>query len=299
MARARSNNTSLILVGIVFVIVGLIFIIPAIIKSNKINNGDLLNLNEASKSDFKSGEYCEITINYDYGCYAEYVETTNYVFKRTTQKYYLIDAGVDNTYFLGIRVAAGDSDELDNLYYADYDSPKTVTYQGILRKQTGDAEKFYEDLIEDYFEYWASGYLTAEQRAEMESITLPFYLDVISPSSLTGSIVIGIIFVILGIFLIIFDIMKKKKAAGSVTSGAMSGMGNLDPNTFGNYSGNDMSNGNPYNANSYGSDPMNQPRTPYSPGDAAINNAQTNPYQDPFYGQQPTDPTDGSSNGSF
>lgn len=316
MVKARkSSNGSVILVGIIFTIIGLCFAIPGVMKLNKIKSGNLLNLNEASKSDFKSGEFCELTLDYYgiYGCYAQYEETTNYVFKRITHEYYLVDAGADYAYHIGVKVAKGtDLDSLLNIYN-DSSATKTVTFTGVLRKQTGDAQKFYEEYIEDMYNYWYDYDLTAQDWAEIHDYSLPFYLEIVSESSAKSSIAVGFIMAIIGLFITVICIAKIAKAKNTSNS-TIYGAGNYDPNTFGNYSGNEMNAGNPYNANPYdanpynanpyGGDPTNQPRTPYSPGDAAINNGQANnPYQDPFYQQQQTtdttDTTDGSSSGSF
>lgn len=298
MAKARNKSGSLILTGIIFIIIGLVFVIPSIVKLSKINSGDLLNLNEASKEDFQAGEYCEITLKYDYGCYAEYQQTTYYVIKRTTQKYYLVDAGKDDEYYLGVRIPAGDADDLENLAYEDETNTDTITYKGILRAQSGDAQKYYEEFIHDMYTYYYG--LSDSDLGSVDEITLPYYLDIVSPGSMAGSIIVGAIFAVIGLIMIVIDILRKKKTAAynaSAAAPANYNAGSYDASTFGNYNGNDMSSGNPYQ-NPYGGDPMAQQNAPYAPGNSSTSE-QAQPYQDPFYQAPDSNDQTTTSSGSF
>lgn len=289
----RRTKGSPIITGIVLMIVGLIFIIPGLLELKGIK-GDKLNLNEAEWDDFKDGEYCEITLVYDYGAYCENVQTTNYVFKRTTDRYYLVDAGADDAYYMGIKIAESSSDELENLSYADETNTNTITYTGKLHSSSSELQGYLDDYIYDMYVYWY-GSISSSDRTYLEDITLPYYMEIITPSSCSSSIIVGSIAFAIGILLVILGVYLKKKqriAASStpVTPTANTNYGaGYDSNTFGSYSGTDTSAGyganNPYQPNMNQSDPNNPygnpAGTPYSPG-ALNGNQQAAPYVDPF-----------------
>ena len=91
----RKRLSDLLIPGIIFAVIGAVFAFQGIRDYNNLN-GDLLNLNTASVSDLADGKYVEINVEYANYSFCENVETTNYVFKRTTEQYYLINALENN-----------------------------------------------------------------------------------------------------------------------------------------------------------------------------------------------------------
>ena len=87
----RKRLSDLLIPGIIFAVIGAVFAFQGIRDYNNLN-GDLLNLNTASVSDLADGKYVEINVEYANYSFCENVETTNYVFKKTTEQYYLINA---------------------------------------------------------------------------------------------------------------------------------------------------------------------------------------------------------------
>lgn len=109
----RKRLSDLLIPGIIFAVIGAVFAFQGIRDYNNLN-GDLLNLNTASVSDLADGKYVEINVEYANYSFCENVETTNYVFKRTTEQYYLINALENNDYYLGLNVAESKKDDLKN-----------------------------------------------------------------------------------------------------------------------------------------------------------------------------------------
>lgn len=218
----RNNGTSAknsplynIFIGIIAIIMCIFFVGTAI--SNYVGlNGDLLNMNDATKDDLKYGRYVEIDVDLAYGSYCENVETTNYIFKRTTEQYYLIDTCQDYAYFIGLNIAEGKKDDLESLTNYTFSdgsatSPGVLHYKGKLKSQSDELYGYMKDYLYDLY-----GVTTAEDKAEIDSWTLPYYIEIMDSSSYTFNIIMGIIFLIIGIALILSTIIKKKKAANFI-----------------------------------------------------------------------------------
>ncbi len=106
--KRTKKFSDLLIPGIILIIIGIVFAFQGIRDYSKLN-GDLLNLNTASEKDLDAGKYVEIDVDYAFYSFCENVETTNYVFKRTTDQYYLISALKDNEYYIGLNIAESKS----------------------------------------------------------------------------------------------------------------------------------------------------------------------------------------------
>ncbi len=102
--KRAKKFSDLLIPGIILIIIGIVFAFQGIRDYSKLN-GDLLNLNTASEKDLDADKYVEIDVDYAFYSFCENVETTNYVFKRTTDQYYLISALKDNEYYIGLNIA--------------------------------------------------------------------------------------------------------------------------------------------------------------------------------------------------
>lgn len=106
--KRAKKFSDLLIPGIILIIIGIVFAFQGIRDYSKLN-GDLLNLNTASEKDLDADKYVEIDVDYAFYSFCENVETTNYVFKRTTDQYYLISALKDNEYYIGLNIAESKS----------------------------------------------------------------------------------------------------------------------------------------------------------------------------------------------
>ncbi len=259
MARQRKQSNP-ILSAVILAVMGVIFLFMGI-KDLIALNGDLLDFNTASKSEITEGTYVEGTFTYGYGAYCENVETKYGVVKRTTGFYYLQDiceqSPEGQAYFIGVQVSKSQSDEFDNLCYADNPSP--VTIKGKIRSQSSTISGFMDDYIYDLFSY--SYDLTADDVAQLKSETLYYYIDVINPSDYLIPIIIGAVLILIAV-IVSFASMKKKKRDSSYSQ------------TYGSTAYN-QPNGNGYDA--YGN---NNNYTGFTPG--GTNNQSSAPYVDPF-----------------
>lgn len=259
MARQRKQSNP-ILSAVIFAVVGVIFLFMGI-KDLIALNGDLLDFNTASKSEITEGTYVEGTFTYGYGAYCENVETRYGVVKRTTGFYYLQDiceqSPEGQAYFIGVQVSKSQSDEFDNLCYADNPSP--VTIKGKIKSQSSKISGFMDDYIYDLFSY--SYDLTADDVAQLKSETLHYYIDVINPSDYLIPIIIGAVLILIAV-IVFFASIKKKKRDSSYSQ------------TYGSTAYN-QPNGNGYDA--YGN---NNNYTGFTPG--GTNNQSSTPYVDPF-----------------
>lgn len=110
--KRAKKFSDLLIPGIILIIIGIVFAFQGIRDYSKLN-GDLLNLNTASEKDLDADKYVEIDVDYAFYSFCENVETTNYVFKRTTDQYYLISALKDNEYYIGLNIAESKKSELE------------------------------------------------------------------------------------------------------------------------------------------------------------------------------------------
>ena len=101
--KRAKKFSDLLIPGIILIIIGIVFAFQGIRDYSKLN-GDLLNLNTASEKDLDADKYVEIDVDYAFYSFCENVETTNYVFKRTTDQYYLISALKDNEKSLSLKL---------------------------------------------------------------------------------------------------------------------------------------------------------------------------------------------------
>lgn len=176
--------------------------------------GDLLNLNTASEKDLDADKYVEIDVDYAFYSFCENVETTNYVFKRTTDQYYLISALKDNEYYIGLNIAESKKSELEAL--SDYTwsqsgaDPGTLHYIGKLCKSDSEIMGYMKNYIYDMYESAYDITLTSTEKATLDSYMLPYYIKIMTKEGCRTSIIIGLIAFGLGILLIILGIIRHK-----------------------------------------------------------------------------------------
>lgn len=282
MKKGKKNNQSNpIFIGIILLILGIIFTVMAVKEYLGIS-GNLINLNNAKLEDLKAGDYVELDIEYSFGSFCENVQTTNYVFKKTTDQYYLINTMEGDSYFAGVKIADSKKDDLENLtsytYYETDVNPGPLHYKGKLVKTDSEVNGYLKDYLHDMLNYYAGeDGLSATDISKVDSYILPYYISVMNPKSSLISVAIGSVFALLGLIFIIVGIVIKKKAANAPEPAIPT----------------------PYGANSPYADPSNI-TSPYnagvsdtfSPGayDTGSTTAQNQqPYVDPFYNNQSED----------
>ena len=209
----RKRLSDLLIPGIIFAVIGAVFAFQGIRDYNNLN-GDLLNLNTASVSDLADGKYVEINVEYANYSFCENVETTNYVFKRTTEQYYLINALENNDYYLGLNVSESKKDDLEKLsdytWYHSDTNPGPLHYTGKLCKSNNEIMGYMRDFIYDMY---ASSYditLTSEDKTLLDSYMQPYYIKVMTKEGCRTSIIIGLVFFVIGILLAVFAFIRHK-----------------------------------------------------------------------------------------
>ena len=211
--KRTKKVSDLLIPGIILIIIGIVFAFQGIRDYSKLN-GDLLNLNTASEKDLEAGKYVEIDVDYAFYSFCENVETTNYVFKRTTEQYYLISALEDNEYYIGLNIAESKKSELENL--SDYTwsqsdvNPGTLHYIGKLCKSDSEIMGYMRNYIHDMYESAYNITLTSTEKATLDSYMLPYYIKIMTKEGCRTSIIIGLVVLGLGILLIILGIIRHK-----------------------------------------------------------------------------------------
>lgn len=177
--KRAKKFSDLLIPGIILIIIGIVFAFQGIRDYSKLN-GDLLNLNTASEKDLDADKYVEIDVDYAFYSFCENVETTNYVFKRTTDQYYLISALKDNEYYIGLNIAESKKSELEAL--SDYTwsqsgaDPGTLHYIGKLCKSDSEIMGYMRNYIYDMYESAYDITLTSTEKATLDSYMLPYYI---------------------------------------------------------------------------------------------------------------------------
>lgn len=204
---------NLLIPGIILIIIGIVFAFQGIRDYSKLN-GDLLNLNTASEKDLDAGKYVEIDVDYAFYSFCENVETTNYVFKRTTDQYYLISALKDNEYYIGLNIAESKKSELealsDHTWSQSGADPGTLHYIGKLCKSDSEIMGYMKNYIYDMYESAYDITLTSTEKATLDSYMLPYYIKIMTKEGSRTSIIIGLVVLGLGILLIILGIIRHK-----------------------------------------------------------------------------------------
>ena len=211
--KRAKKFSDLLIPGIIFAIIGAVFAFQGLRDYSKLN-GELLDLNTASKNDLEAGKYVEIDVDYAYYSFCENVETTNYVFKRTTEQYYLVTALESDEYYIGLNIAESKKSELENL--SDYTwsqsgaNPGTLHYTGKLCKSDSEIMGYMRDYIYDMYESAYNITLTSAEKASLDSYMLPYYIKIMTKDDCRTSIIIGLVFFAIGILLIILGIIRHK-----------------------------------------------------------------------------------------
>ncbi len=211
--KKRRDNFKGVVVGCASILMGIFFTIIGVYDCMGLN-GELINLNEASASDLQDGDFVELDVNYAYYSFCENVETTNYIFKRTTHQYYLIDSLQDDYYFIGLKISDSKTDDLEALsdytFYVTDTNPGTLHYVGKIKSANNELYGYMQDYVYDLYSIVYGYTLTDDDKEILDSYMLPCYVEVMTPSSYIKFIVIGLLFFIGGIIVIIISVMNKK-----------------------------------------------------------------------------------------
>lgn len=216
--RKKKDFITLILSGSVFLVLGIFFSIQAFSSYTKLK-GPLLDMNTASPDDLKDGQYVEINVEYANYSFCENVETTNYIFKRTTEQYYLINALKDNDYYIGLRVAESKKDDLEKLsdytWYNSDTNPGPLHYTGKLCKADSEISGYMRDYIYDMFETSYDISLTDENKALLDSYMKPYYIEIKTTADCRTDLIFSLIFVGIGLLIILINLVRHKNTVNA------------------------------------------------------------------------------------
>lgn len=267
--------------GIIFIIIGIICAAPTIRDCIGFN-GELKELNEATVSDLKDGDYVSLDVNYAYYPFCENIETTSFVIKRTTHQFYLIDSLENDYYFMGLKISNYETTDLEDLsdytFFVSDTNPGPLHYVGKLEKADDEIYGYMQDYIYDMYEYMYGSTLSDDDKSLLDSYMVPYYVEVYDSSDYPLYIGLGVIFVIMGFISIYIGEKNKRKKQNvvviseptitpydDISTNSYGG----DANTYGSFDYNDnysdlygnsdssSSNSIPYTPKSYNSDEEN------------------------------------------
>lgn len=235
----KQKKSSPIVIGIVVALIGVILIIAGMVELIGIKSGDKIDLATCQESDIEDGAYVEVDLDGDvtfvYGYYAEMQETSYGVFKRSTDRYYLIDACANADYFMGIKVSKSYYDEMEDIYDYSYgettSKPETLHLVGKVRKQTGDAENYMENFICDLLSYFSYDTYSFT-KSDIEGYYLPYYIDVVTTSDYLIPLVLGLVLLVIAIVIFVSANSRKNKVSYTQPEGGYAdaqNMGYTDP----------------------------------------------------------------------
>lgn len=164
---------------------------------------------EELEPDEIKGKLVDVTLYYNFDYFmSEGTEYTDTGRKTTDYYYYVILTGNEasqDVRFMAIKVPASYHSKMDKMFKNFYNGVPTepLQFSGSVRKLSG---KYY-DYFKKYFTDGDDGYTDEEFKA----ITLPYYIQV--EASKTSMTVMGIIVTLIGLFLIIFGVVRIIKAA--------------------------------------------------------------------------------------
>lgn len=143
----------------------------------------------------------DASIDANFGCYMEeYEENTSTHYTRTTDLYYVIwtgDENSENYCYMGIKVPASDGNVMDAMTEAtyNYEYSEPIHYTGAIKKMPSEDYRYFKDF------FISSGW----SEEEIEAYTLPYYINVgalVDGAATTAYVVCG-----LGVAMIIISLV--------------------------------------------------------------------------------------------
>lgn len=317
MARTKRGKNPMVY-AVVFCIVGCVFLFQGVRNFIGIS-GKLLNISTCDSSEVQKGEWIEANLTIGYGAYVEtQSKSSRYGSYHTDGYYYLVDVcdkNEDGSYkddgyrYIGVKIGASDLTDYDNL---SDEAPLKIT--GVVKKNSNKVQGYLEDYLKDMADYICEYYGYSASASDYEQIyaeAFPYYIEVIDKSDCKFDMVIGGIFLVIGVAILLIALSRKKNMSYSTAGayGDASTYGSTDnyaqPNTYGsadNYAQPNTYGGTDSYAqpNTYGgTDNYAQPNTYGSSGTYGQPNmggdtAPQTPYSDPFAGQNQSTGSDDS-----
>lgn len=294
MARQMKKGNPIVY-AVIFCIVGLVFLFQGVRDYIGIS-GELLNISTCDASEVQNGDWVEATITTGYGAYVEEQSKSRYSSWHTSGYYYLVDVcdkNEDGSYsddtpqWIGVKIGSGDITTYDN---ADDDNPVKIT--GVVKKHSDKIQGYYEDFIREFIEYayeYSGMTATSEDYEYLLAQAFPYYIKPVTQKGCFGSMVIGGVFLVVGVILLLIGLKKSKNVsyAGTGLGGSESpySQSTYDQSTY------DQST---YGQNTYGQNTYDQTDTYGAASSAA--GGQT-PYSDPFMNQSYDDGNSSSGSG--
>lgn len=151
----------------------------------------------------------EIDVTANFGCYMEeYSENTTTHLRTTTDLYYVIwtgDANATDFRYMTIKVPAKWESEMEeiaeNTYNEMYSAP--LHFVGKIHKLSSKEYEYFEEYFTE------SGW----SAADVEDMTLPYYIDVMGTYVTPGSYSIYVLLFVVGVILLIYGIYRIVKGA--------------------------------------------------------------------------------------
>lgn len=204
--KKKSFKSSLV-ISIIFLIVGVFLGTYFLSDALSVVKG-YVTFENLEPDEIKS-QQVEIDVTANFGCYMEeYSENTTTHRRTTTYLYYVIWTGDENATdfrYMSIKVPARYESEMEeiaeNTYNELYSEP--LHFVGKIRKLSSEEYSYFEEYFTE------SGW----SAADIEDMTLPYYINVTGTSIAGTSYGIYIVFVVLGLILIIVGVFRIIKAA--------------------------------------------------------------------------------------
>ncbi len=204
--KKRSFKTSLIL-SVILIIAG-IFVIATSFPDTLAAVSGYETFEDLEPDEIRN-QLVEIDVTANFGCYMEeYSENTSTHRRTTTDLYYVIWTGDDyatDFRYMSIKVPVRYEDEMEEIAENTYNEMRSAPLHlvGKIRKLSSEEYEYFE-------EYFSEAGWSA---AEIEEVTLPYYIDVTGSSVANSNTGVYILLCLLGVFFIAFAIFRIVKAS--------------------------------------------------------------------------------------
>lgn len=204
--KKKSFKTSLIL-SVILIIAG-IFVIATSFPDTLAAVSGYETFEDLEPDEIRN-QLVEIDVTANFGCYMEeYSENTSTHRRTTTDLYYVIWTGDDyatDFRYMSIKVPVRYEDEMEEIAENTYNEMRSAPLHlvGKIRKLSSEEYEYFE-------EYFSEAGWSA---AEIEEVTLPYYIDVTGSSVANSNTGVYILLCLLGVFFIAFAIFRIVKAS--------------------------------------------------------------------------------------
>lgn len=203
MNQQKKNLGALIVPGVILFIVGLFVFLVDITDLGTALHGPV-DFASLQPHEITEGLYVEATLDANFGCFAEeYEENTETKEVRTTNLYYVIWTGDENTEdwrYMGIDVIVYEMDAMEAMAEETYSNgyaQTPLTYRGKIFKMSDEVYAYFED-------YFLEAGFTPE---EIEAGTLPYYIATGYSAGFTVFlVVISVVMMIVGVILFVVGV---------------------------------------------------------------------------------------------